>query len=237
MVAMGERFEMRVDEETLSRVDRWRAEQDDGPSRAEAMRRLVDVGLAQSSKEVVTFTDGEKLLLLMMRDLYKHLGVAQGETVDTDFISDVIYGGHYWAPTWEFTGVFHDHRDDPSRLHEVLDILEMWDCIERGFEKLTKKEKAKVEEEAAPFGKSVRLPGFDGNNESEHLGIASFLVNKMDRFTRFAGRDLNSHMPSLDMHERMLRVFRPIKNSLIGGDLGASTIISLLKAMPYPKGE
>ena len=235
MVPKGERFEMRVDEETLSRIDGWRAEQADVPSRAEAFRRLLDIALAKKAGEAVEFTDGEKLLLLAMRDLYKHLRVPAANALDVEFISEVIHGGHYWAPKWQFTGVFHDHHDDPQNLRLVLDILDMWDAIERGYGKLSKKDKARVEKEAAPFGKHLRFVGFDGNNEAEHLGIAHFLINQMERFSRFANRDLNAHMPSLAMHARMSRLFFPMRKGLHGAELGANEFIALLKAMAGTK--
>ena len=38
-------FQMRVSEDFLKAIDKWRAKQDDLPSRAEAIRRLVDLGL------------------------------------------------------------------------------------------------------------------------------------------------------------------------------------------------
>ena len=58
-----ERFEMRLEPETLERVDKWRAEQTDLPSRAEAMRRLIDVGLVVSGKGELKINDGERLIL------------------------------------------------------------------------------------------------------------------------------------------------------------------------------
>lgn len=76
---------MRVDEEMLSRVEKWHGKQNDASMRAEAMRRLLKLGLGKSSDEAVHFTDGEKLLFFMMKDLYRHLKV-QGE-IDADFIS------------------------------------------------------------------------------------------------------------------------------------------------------
>jgi hypothetical protein len=45
----AERFEMRVTSAFLRAVDNWRRKQEDLPSRAEAIRRLVERGL--SSKE------------------------------------------------------------------------------------------------------------------------------------------------------------------------------------------
>jgi hypothetical protein len=41
----ADRFDMRVDPAWMKRIDDWRRKQDDLPSRAEAIRRLVDLGL------------------------------------------------------------------------------------------------------------------------------------------------------------------------------------------------
>ena len=49
MAPKSERFEMRMDEDILTRVDKWRADQVDVPSRAEAMRRLIELGLPKTS--------------------------------------------------------------------------------------------------------------------------------------------------------------------------------------------
>ena len=43
-------FQMRVSDDFLKTVDNWRAKQDDEPSRAEAIRRLVEMGLKAKSK-------------------------------------------------------------------------------------------------------------------------------------------------------------------------------------------
>lgn len=230
---MGERFEMRLDEDILARVDGWRSQQVDLPSRAEAMRRLVEVALAKGGSDTVTFSDGDKLLILMMRDLYEHLKV-KDPGIDPEFLGEVIWGGHYWAAKWNLPGVFHGHEDDPRDLHFVLDVLDMWDAIERAYSKLTKKDKAAIERDAAPLGTHVRFSGFDGNNESSHLGIALFLVNKMDRFTRFQGRDLNAHMPTLATHRRMLPIFAGMRKHLPGAELSASQITELLQARTHP---
>lgn len=38
-------FQMRVTADFLKAIDKWREKQDDEPSRAEAIRRLVELGL------------------------------------------------------------------------------------------------------------------------------------------------------------------------------------------------
>jgi uncharacterized protein len=236
MAPKNERFEMRLDEDLLVRVDEWRRVQSDFPSRAEAMRRLIELGLTKNvDSESVRFSDGEKLLLLMMADLYKHLKLGESG-IDTDFISEVIWGGHYWAPKWELSGVFHGHEDDPKNLRLVLDVLDMWDQLERAYEKLSENDQALLEKNATPLGKDVKFRGFDGNNEAEHLSITKFLIEKMDRFSRFNGRDLNAHMPTLDIHRRMLNVFTQMRNDRrMGGELNVAQITALLKARPHPE--
>jgi uncharacterized protein YfbU (UPF0304 family) len=151
---------------------------------------------------------------------------------DVDFISKVIFGGHYWALPWQLSGVFHGHEDNPAHLRLVLDILDMWDSLERAYDKLSKKDRERLAKEVPVFGKQVRFFGFDGNEEAQYLVIADFLVNDMKRFTRFAGRELNAHIPTLEMHRRMLRLFGPIKPTW-GGELGFDEIATILKAMPY----
>jgi len=234
MGPMSERFEMRIDEDILSRVDRWRAKQSDVPSRAEAMRRLVEVGLTRGASESVSLSDGEKLLLIMLADVYKHLKIKERE-IDPEFISQVIWGGHYWAPKWEMQGLFHDHKDDPQDVSLVVDVLDMWDFIEGAYEKLSKNEKDQLEKEAEPFGKNVKFIGFDGNNETSHMSIARFLIEKMDRFSRFKGRELNSHMPSIGIYRRMLAVFEPIRSRLVGKELDVNQLIRILKAKLFPE--
>jgi uncharacterized protein YfbU (UPF0304 family) len=229
MAPKNERFEMRVDEDILIRVDKWRSEQGDVPSRAEAMRRLVELGLGVESAGAVRFSDGEKLIMFMLRDIYKHLKPARAE-IDPDFVANVIDGGHYWAPKWVMPGVFHDHEDDPRAVKLVVDVLDMWSFLESGHAKLSKADKERVEKAVPHFGKHVRFMGFDGNYESAHTSIALFLVEKMERFTGFKGRDFNSHMPTLATYQRMLRVFEPIRRGLVGGGLAANQIIEILKA-------
>jgi uncharacterized protein YfbU (UPF0304 family) len=233
MAPMTERFEMRLDEDILERVDQWREAQEDVLSRAEAMRRLVEVGLARTGSETkaVRFSDGEKALLIMMRDLLQHLDVES--ECDPQFLAKVIYGGHYWAPTWDMQGLFHGDEDDSDDVHFVVEVLVMWDQIERSYTRLSPQDKELIEKEADPFGRNVSFAGFDGNNETGLMAIARFLVQDMGRFQEFAGRELNSHMPTVDVYRRMLSVFAPMKKSLMGSGLTAAQIVRILKAKRY----
>ncbi|OZB55136.1 MULTISPECIES: YfbU family protein [Betaproteobacteria] len=228
MAAKSERFELRIDEEQLARVDEWASEQPDQPTRAEAVRRLVNLGLSAGSSRAVHFSDGEKMLILMMGDLFKALKIKDPES-NPDFLAQVIYGGHYWAPKWDMQGVFHDHVDNPRDVSYVVDVLDMWSFIEEAYERLNSEQKAAIAAEVDEWATDVKFHGFDGNNECGQMSIAGFLVNKMGRFSRFKGRDLNSHCQTEGRYRRMITAFEPMRASLVGGGLNVQQLVTLLK--------
>jgi uncharacterized protein len=229
--AMTERFEMRLGQSVLEEVDAWRGRQADIPSRSEAVRRLVLAGLGETREDRrIRFTDGEKLTLVMLCQLFKRLK-PEGE-IDPAFVEEAIDGGHYWGLEWKYPDIFHADEKPKAVVDEVVDVLDMWRFLESDFAKLSKKEKDRVA--AAPFGKKIRFAGFDGNNEIEHVSVARFLIDHLDRFTEFKGRDLNAHMPTIDAYRRMLSVFEPIRRTLTGGDLNATQIIEILNAVTHP---
>jgi uncharacterized protein YfbU (UPF0304 family) len=230
--AMTERFEMRLGQSVLEELDAWRASQDDLPSRSEAVRRLVEAGLSKNGERRIALDNGEKLIIMMLCELFKHLKL--DSEIDPAFLEKVIYGGHYWALGWTYPGIFHSDEDSEVVVTEVVNILDMWYFLERGFEALSKKDKDRVAVEAEPFGKHVVFDGFDGNGEGEHISIAKFLINELDRFTEFKGRDLNAHFPSIDAYRRMFSVFEPIRCNLIGRELNATEIIQILLAKLHP---
>lgn len=213
-----ERFEMRIETELLERLDNWREGEEDKPSRAEAVRRLMEAGLAHDTRgRQPHLSDGEKLITLMLTDVIEKLGI-QSDT-NIDLVRNVIYGGHYWALGWEMPGIFHGHIDKRSRVSFVVDVLDMWDFLEEAFEKLDDADKARLAELSDPWGKHVRFPGFDGNNETEYMSIARFLVDDLSRFSRFKDKkhDMNSHHPTLETYGKMYRAFEPIRKTLVFG--------------------
>lgn len=229
MASKSERFEMRLDEDILGRVDDWRSEQGDMSSRAEAMRRLIERGLERHKSTAVNFSDGEKLIFMVLRDMSKQLNLKKGET-DLDFMADVIYGGHYWAPRWTMPGLYHDHQDAESDVRFVVNVLDMWSFVESGYGKLAKKDKDQIAADVGPLGRSVQFIGFDGNNESELMGIAMFFVNDMGRFVQFKGREMNSHVPMAMAYRKMFAAFEPMRASLVGASLSAAQITKILQA-------
>lgn len=178
-------------------------------------------------------TDPEKLIITMLCEIHKALKIKDG--VNPDLVAEAIYSSNTWGLRWAYPGLFDSGERDPDTVREVCDILDMWSFLESGYEALDVAGKAQVEKDAAPFGKKVKFPGFDGNNETDYMSVAAFLVEKLDRFTALKGRARqNSHMPTLDGYRRMLKVFEPMRATIAGRELSAGEIAKVLNARRHP---
>lgn len=234
MQAKSERFELRLEQGLLDRVDMWRGKQADLPTRAEAVRRLLETALEGEEGGALQFSPAERLIVAMLGDVYAKLGIdSRNGEIDAAFVQRAIYGGHFWALKWELSGLFHDHSDRPRVVSEVVDALDMWDFIELSYEKLSEADRATLEKKVEFFGRDPKFVGYDGNNESEYRSVARFMIEDMKRFSRFAGRDLNSHAPKVDAYRRMYAVFEPIRPRLAGRLMAVDELSAVLQQLKY----
>jgi uncharacterized protein YfbU (UPF0304 family) len=180
----------------------------------------------------LNLSDGEKLIILMLADIYKAQKIKG--SFDPEFISTTINNDKLWGFNWQYSGIPFGPYEAPHEVKETCDYMDMWSFIEEGYAKLSAANKKKLAEDAEPFGKNVKFRGFDGNNES-HFGIASYLVEDLKRFSRFKGRDLNSHMPVVDAYARMYKVFEPLREGLHSRPLNLAELTAILKAMIHPQ--
>jgi uncharacterized protein len=164
-------------------------------------------------------TDGEKLILYMLSEIYENLGIRNG--IDPKFVKSAICDGHAWGLKREYTGIFGIDEDDPAVVSEVSNILEMWLFLESSYDRLSDAAKARV-------ATVPRFGGFGGN--SKHGSVASFLIQKPDRFNEFKGREMYEYTPySLQQQRAMLAVFTPMQSSF-PGRLNADQITEILNA-------
>ncbi|WP_090944431.1 YfbU family protein [Azotobacter beijerinckii] len=175
-------------------------------------------------------TDGEKLITLMLCELYDKLQM--NSEIDPDFLRTAIYTGNEWSLAWKYPGIPFEDQKDPEQLKEILDILDMWEHVELSYDQLSPEDKTTLD--ALPFGKKPRFFGFDGNNEAEYIGITSILLNELDRFQRFKGRDLNAHMPTLDIYHRMLPTYNLRRKQGLEL-LGVSDLSVILSEIIHPE--
>ena len=173
----------------------------------------------------MNFTDEQRLIVTMLGEIGQHLGIKNG--LDYGLIAKSAAWHDDWAITWAHDAIFPGSAT-PAHVRHVVDVLDMWDFIENAYARLQPADQAKVQ--AAWYGQAPELSGFDGNNESEYYHAAKVLIDDLNRFQHFSGRDLNSHAPSIDRHQRQLEVFLPIRQNIHMGAMTADQIIAVLKA-------
>jgi uncharacterized protein len=175
----------------------------------------------------VKLSDGEKLILLMLADMYKRLKLKDAE-FDPDFISTTIHHDHLWGFNWQYNGIPFENTDQPPEVGETCDHLDMWYLIEEGYKKLSPADQKKVKD--AYYKQEPKFDGWDGNHDP-HGGIAHYLIEQLKRFEHFKGRGLNSHsQTSLPHYKAMYRVSDPIRATLQRRSLSADEIIKILQA-------
>ena len=175
--------------------------------------------------------NGEKLILIMLSEIYEHLEI-QGQ-IEPRFVREAICSGNAWGLTWQYPDVFGTQETNEAVRREVVDFLDMWSFIEFSHKCLSPTDTERVTE-ASSLGQNVQFYGFDGNTEREYFNVARFVVDQLDRFSDFKGRVLHSTMPAVRAYRRMYAAFQPMRKSLVGNrSLEATQIIQLLKEIRW----
>ncbi len=184
-------------------------------------------------KKPLQLSEGEKLILLMLCEIKEHLKLEDG--TDTELVKEAIYSGNIWGLDWGMPGVFHGLETPESVVTEMVHILAMWQRLEESFNGLSAEDKERLAKES-DLGTDVKFYGFDGNDHTEvqYISAARFMVDHLDRFPIFKGRDLNAHMPTLQAYRRMLPVFEPILQQVLNRDFNAGQIAQVLEAYRHP---
>lgn len=152
-------------------------------------------------------TNAQRLGLAMLAEIHKKLDIRDG--VNSELVAKALWSHNDWAINWEHGMLFDDSERNPPHVKHVVEVLEMYDFLERSYAAIADDGRALIAE-AYPYG-SPTFPGFDGNEESEYYSAAQFLIEDLHRFQRFKDHDLNSHAPTVEASERMLDVYRPIR--------------------------
>lgn len=153
-------------------------------------------------------SDGEKLIAVMLADIMKSQKI-KGE-IDPDLVTTAIAGDDLWALKWRYGGLFHNEGPSDDIVDETAKIMTMCRVVENSINKLSPSERKNI-----PEHDQLVFVGFDGNEES-HFGVASMLVEKLDRFTEWSGRSMNSHHNTIDKYRAMKRVFDGLPRSSQG---------------------
>lgn len=220
-----ERFEMRLDAEFANDIDSWRDANMVGVSRAHAVRELIRLGLnSATNASQLRFSDGEKTLIKLVGELSRYIGAPSDKI---DVLLEGFSSGNHWAVDMEMGYLYNSASTSPEDVPFVLSVLEMWDIFERAFESFSEEDQALVladepgEQELRKKGKQpesreIIFHGFCATTESDLVNIATFLIEKMNRFPRFKGRNLSFNKKTYKSHEMKLIYFNKLRPTLIG---------------------
>lgn len=173
----------------------------------------------------LNFTPEQRFIVALLCDLHRP---PEKRELDPDFIANALYGGHDWALSWKYQGIFPDRTDSPENVKFVGDVLDMWSHIEIGWSKLDDTQKRSVNDAVPYLGTGPEFAGFDGNNEVDYMAIAQVMVNDLDRFSNFRGRSFNSHMPKVDRYHQMLERWPAIRATLHKQEMSPDQMTDLL---------
>jgi len=96
--------------------------------------------------------------------------------IDTKLVREAIHSGNLWGLEWEMSGVFHGHETSKAVVEETVNFLSVWERLEQSYNNLPPADKDSLLSQVKLFSSGVVFPGFDGNNESEYLTTANFLI-------------------------------------------------------------
>jgi uncharacterized protein len=141
-----------------------------------------------------------KLERLLLDNQYQILSfVDPGNAKWYDRMREALQNGYEAAYSSLFNGIF-----DPLPAPEcsfVVHTMAMFDALQQSYAALS--DKGGIDQSR------LRFSGFDGNNETEYMGYAQFLVEKEERFTtlQLGGDGFNSHRLIIPEYKAMLTLW------------------------------
>lgn len=180
------------------------------------------------------FTNEQKLIITLLTDIHAALKIS--DSVDPQFVQEVVSNNQGWALDWQYPGIFGGGAEEtPEHVVFVTKVLNLWERVEQSYAKLGDVEKADIATQAYPFGQDPAFSGFDGNGaDGDAYSTTGLLINRMDKWTTFQGRDLNSHAPMSGAYQRMLYSLDELQKSPRDYYFSPDELVILLKAQAHP---
>ena len=137
------------------------------------------------------FTDGERLILYMLGDIYKHFKLKK-PAIDPDFVMRAVAEGHDWALKSQCSRIFPTEPDTEEDVRETHKILSMFRVLQTSYERLSPADKKRVDTAPPPrTGKDLYFAGFDGNHDNHH-NITHYMVEVLGHYKEQKGRAMDS---------------------------------------------
>ncbi|HBM90316.1 MAG TPA: hypothetical protein DD400_00315 [Rhodospirillaceae bacterium] len=176
---------------------------------------------------------GEKLLLIMLCDLYQQLSIRSD--IDPQIVKNAIVNDQTWGIEWEYSGLLGSEGGPfPPIVKEVGDILDMWSFIKESYAQISSAEKCNLQILSGDLceisADKMVFPGFDFDAEQEHYIVAKFFISQLGMFPALHSDSLNACTPVLKGHKRMMDVFTPMRAKVSGRLLNAAELLEIFKS-------
>ncbi|WP_144499262.1 YfbU family protein [Bacillus sp. FDAARGOS_235] len=146
-------------------------------------------------------TKSERLILI---NQYTILGKLYPEDKTHSYNKEILINGYTSNYDELFDGL---HEDVPEEVcKEVWDILQMHRSLKFSFDDLEDKGDLKEND--------IKFQGFDGNDETDYMVYAKFIIHDMDRYKELKNEhcDYNTHFPTLSKYKRMVSNWKNISD-------------------------
>lgn len=172
-------------------------------------------------------TPVEKLILLMLSEIYDHLRITGG-TVDGVKVKAAVTSGN----TWSLPNFYNDDYN-MAEAEYVRSVLKMWEHIEKSIEVLSPEDKEKIP--VQHWGADItRFPGFYSSKRGARcLSIAEHMTDDLGLWSRFAGRVRSQSDDEHDMEDRydnMLKIYPVTGLVYFGKPMRLHSILSMIDA-------
>lgn len=160
----------------------------------------------------MSYTNADKLQLLMLCDIYKELDIQGG--FNPDIISTAISTGNLWAIDAEYSMVIGEEIPKEVR-DNVVAALNCYRYISASIAKLPAADKDELvtEFKLNIHDKHVQFPGYDGNSEGEYSSVAR-MFGVLGKFSEQIEIDKNSHEENRDAYSEMSLYVRDVTDRL-----------------------
>lgn len=179
----------------------------------------------KAKDQKMKMTDVERLTLIRMHEILAVL--KPDEAKQHDLAIDILRDGYHEFLYGDEVG---GHLAKPFSERDktfVYDVLDLFRGLQDSYGRLSKAEAKSIDKDRLEF------PGFDGNNEVEHLSFVKFLIKKQERWSDLDRKGgFNSHMPMIDVYSRMLERAKSIPATK--NNLSAAEIEQILDARVHP---
>ncbi|SRR6266540_352616 len=156
---------------------------------------------------------------LILANQYKILESLEPSERDYAKAIEALENGYELAIDDLFSSIFEGLSSEQCRF--VIKSMAMYDALQRSYKSLADKKSIEA--------RKVKFPGFDGNNETELMSYAQFVVEREERFTYLETGDdgFNSHTEMSERYRAMLAVWHSIEEPY---DLSSDQMARILDA-------